>query len=196
MLKKIVSICILSLGLLACTTAEPKPVNQLAGYPKWVSNAESKSEYIAATGSVKLGPAGIPVGRKIALTNARVELGKIMKTKMASITKNYTEAIGVGEEQEANSNFSQTSNAFSNEVLSGSKQLDMFISPQNDLYVLIGISKKEIEEKYKKKMMELTGKLKEEKKISVKITSKKAQEELQQAIEKDDMTKEIQSREI
>ena len=63
------------------------------------------------------------------------------------------------------------------------------------MYVLIGISKKEIEEKYKKKMMELTEKLKEEKKISVKITSKKAQDKLQQAIEKDDMTKEIQSME-
>ena len=127
MLKKIVSICLLSMGLLACTTAEPTSVNPLAGYPGWDMNIESKPEYIAASGSVKLGLAGISVGRKIALTNARVELGKTMRTKMASITKNYTEAIGVGENQESMSNFNQTSHEFSNEVLSGSKQLDMFV---------------------------------------------------------------------
>lgn len=118
------------------------------GLPQWVLMPEVEGA-TAAVGSAKIGKAGIQFARNQALLAARAELARTVEIKVKDLTKNYTNVVGVGDQETVEMVASNVSKSVANQSLKGSKQMDIFISPTNELYVLVAVPNAELKEEIK-----------------------------------------------
>ncbi|MFH1961572.1 MAG: LPP20 family lipoprotein [bacterium] len=109
---------------------------EFANAPGWVLNP-SVEKGLAAVGIAKAGPAGMQFARTEALSNGRDELVRIMSVKVSNMVKNFSQVTGVGNAQAVDKVASQVSKQIAAEVLNGSRQKDMWVSPSGDIYILM-----------------------------------------------------------
>ena len=112
---------------------------EFANAPVWVLNP-SVEKGLAALGSAKIGNAGMQFARTEALANGRDELARIMSVKVSNMVKNFSQATGLGNSQTVDKVASQVSKQIASEVLSGSRQKDMWVSPSGDVYILVVVA--------------------------------------------------------
>ena len=155
--------------------------NEFANAPRWVLNPEMEGG-LAAVGSAKIGKAGIQFARTEALANARDELARQLQVKVKNMVKNFTQQIGVGDEQTVDKVSVQVSKQVTSTVLQGSKQKDMWISPSGELYVLVVLDPAAVKQAVKESTL---SSLKNERALWQKFQAKKAYEELDKEIEKE-----------
>jgi hypothetical protein len=158
-----------------------KWANEFANAPKWVLNPETAGT-LSAVGSAKIGPAGMQFARTEALANARDELARQLSVKVKNMVKNFTQVIGAGDDQTVDKVSVQVSKQVTSQVLQGSKQKDMWISPSGTLYVLVVLDPQSVQKAIKEAT--LTS-LKNEKALWQKFMAKKAYEELDKEIQKE-----------
>jgi len=195
MKKILLVLAILTLG--ACSTGQPKvqqttnsqgkyqdlPQNQLGNLPKWALNPYVEGAQ-SAVGMAIVGKSGLANARAKALARGRAELSKQMELKAKTLTKDYVNTVGEGKDEVSEAVFSQVSNEISSQTLVGSKQVDMFLSEKNELYVLVAIPNDSIKEAAKKAMNKGIDKLKSDEKLYQEFKSEQAQKELDLAVEK------------
>jgi len=155
--------------------------NEFANAPKWVLNPEMEGG-LSAVGSAKIGKAGIQFARTEALANARDELARILTVKVKNMVKNFTQQIGVGDEQTVDKVSVQVSKQVTSTVLQGSRQKDMWISPSGELYVLVVLDPASVKNAIKQATL---SSLKNERALWQQFQAKKAYEELDREIEKE-----------
>ncbi|MFH1097446.1 MAG: LPP20 family lipoprotein [Candidatus Desantisbacteria bacterium] len=109
---------------------------EFADAPKWVLDT-SVEKGLAAVGSAKIGKVGMQFARTEALANGRDELVRIMNVKISNMVKNFSQVTGVGDAQSVDKVSNQVSKQIASEVLSGSRQKDMWVSPSGDVYILV-----------------------------------------------------------
>ncbi|RMD46810.1 MAG: hypothetical protein D6834_01890 [Aquificota bacterium] len=168
---------------------EPKPEkvqapqwkNEFANAPKWVLNPQMEGG-LSAVGSAKIGRAGMQFARTEALANARDELARQLQVKVKNMVKNFTQQIGVGDEQTVDKVSVQVSKQVTSTVLQGSRQKDMWISPSGELYVLVVLDPASVKEAVKQATL---SSLKNERALWQKFQAKKAYEELDREVEKE-----------
>ncbi len=182
-----------SIAFISCGEKKPAPqqqpakiqnqqwANEFANAPKWVLSPEMEGG-LAAVGSAKIGKAGIQFARTEALANARDELARILTVKVKNMVKNFTQQIGVGDEQTVDKVSAQVSKQVTSTVLQGSRQKDMWISPSGELYVLVVLDPASVKEAVKQATL---SSFKNERALWQQFQAKKAYEELDKEIEKE-----------
>ncbi|BDU51052.1 LPP20 family lipoprotein [Haliovirga abyssi] len=166
-----------------CANNKPKPetkVQQQSQYPNWVMNP-SVEDGIAAVGSAKIGAAGLSFARTEAMANARDELARQLEVKVNNMFKSYTNAVGVGGQDGVDKVATNVSKQVSSKVLTNSKQINMWISPEKEVYILVAIKKEDTLPKIKETV---NSTLRNEKALWQEFKSKNAQDELDSSIDK------------
>ncbi len=114
----------------------PALQQEFANAPNWVLNPQSAGKLVAV-GSAKVGPAGMQFAREEALAAARDELARMMSVRVKSMVKRFMQTTGVGDAQAVDRVSATVSKQVTNQVLSGSRQKDLWISPSGEVYVLV-----------------------------------------------------------
>ena len=104
--------------------------------PAWVLNGHAEAS-ISAVGSAVIGKSGMQFAKTEALAHGRNELARQVSTKVKAMVNNFVQQTGLGDEQLVDRFSKQMTKQITNETLSGSRQKDMWISPSNELYVLV-----------------------------------------------------------
>ena len=152
--------------------------------PKWVCMPEDVEGGIVAVGSAPKNAAGdIQFQREEAMAAARDALARRLSVKVKNMFKQFKATTGAGNNQTFEKATQSVSKQLSSKILRNSKQLNMWISPKGTMYVLVGIpNQEELKEEVKNAVK---TSLKNDQALYQKFLSKKAQEELDKAIEKE-----------
>lgn len=177
---------VLSFALQGCASkpdkvAAPGLVDEFKKAPKWVLDL-SDEKGLNAVGSAKLGKAGMQFARTEALANGRNELARIMNLKVKNLVKNFTQTTGIGDDQTVDTVSSQVSKQVADQVLTGSRQKDLWISPSGELYVLVVLDTATAAQAVKESIQ---TSYRNERALWQQFQAKKAYEELDDEIEKE-----------
>ncbi|WP_457640346.1 LPP20 family lipoprotein [Persephonella sp.] len=173
----------------SCGKKEPEKVEQVqaeawkkefANAPQWVLNPQVEGA-LAAVGSAKIGPAGMQFARTEALANARDEIARMLQIKVKNMIKNFTQVTGIGDQQTVDKVSAQVSKQVASQVLTGSQQREMWISPSGELYVLVVLDPGAVKEAVKQATI---SSFKNERALWQQFQAKKAYEELEREIQK------------
>jgi len=148
--------------------------------PAWVLNGHAEAS-ISAVGSAVIGKSGMQFAKTEALAHGRNELARQVSTKVKAMVNNFVQQTGLGDEQLVDRFSKQMTKQITNETLSGSRQKDMWISPSNELYVLVVMDPAAVKETVKK---ELTTTYQSDQARWQEFQSKNGEAELDREIEK------------
>jgi hypothetical protein len=190
-MKRIISIALVAgLGFfIGCSNKTPKKIQPAceidgAKAPSWICDGGANmTGGIFAVGSAPKSPLGIGFQRSEAMAHARDELARELELKVKNMFKTYLSSTGVGDNQTAERVAQSVSKQISNKVLRGSRLLQTWISPKGTMYVLVGIRNNDELKKAIKQAAQTT--FKNDEALWQEFKAKKAQEELDAAIEKE-----------
>jgi hypothetical protein len=173
--------------LSGCATSSkvesPLLKNEFENAPEWVTTGGGSVEgVVSAIGSAKVGPAGMNFARTEALSNGRSELARQISTRVKDMVKNFTQTTGVGDDETVDKVSAQVSKQVTNQMLSGTKQKDSWISPSSTYYALMVIDPLALKSSVKDSVM---TSYKNDKALWQQFQAKKAYEELEKEIEKE-----------
>jgi len=173
--------------LTGCGNVQPKPnfdqckINGQEA-PAWVCNGGANMEGgIYGVGSAPKSPLGISFQRNEAVAQARDEIARQLKVKVKNMIKSYLSATGTGDNQTAERVATQVSKQLTSQVLEGSKLLKTWQANDGTLYVLVGMNKS-IKEQVKNATKTT---FKNDQALWQEFKAKKAQEELDAAVDKE-----------
>ncbi|OQY10829.1 MAG: hypothetical protein B6I28_00115 [Fusobacteriia bacterium 4572_132] len=147
-------------------------------YPSWVMNP-AVEDGIAAVGSAKMGAAGLSFARTEAMANARDELARQLEIKVNNMFKSYTSSVGVGGQDGVDKVATNVSKQVASKVLTNSKQIDMWISPEKEVYILVAIKKEDTVAPIKETV---NSTMQNDKALWQEFKSQKAQDELDASV--------------
>jgi len=180
--KSILVLTILtSIGIVGCSAKETKPelgsnVNyeKVKEYPKWIIQPVY-DKGIAGVGSAKITDLGFDFARKEAMANARVDLGGQIKTKVDGLFKSYTSKIGVGESTSVDALSENTIKELISVELKGASLKDTWISPENELFILMTIDNERLIESTTRSIEDLNNYTDKDLRLKIKAESSQAQ---------------------
>ena len=180
--KSILVLAILtSIGIVGCSAKETKPelgsnVNyeKVKEYPKWIIQPVY-DKGIAGVGSAKITDLGFDFARKEAMANARVDLGGQIKTKVDGLFKSYTSKIGVGESTSVDALSENTIKELISVELKGASLKDTWISPENELFILMTIDNERLIESTTRSIEDLNNYTDKDLRLKIKAESSQAQ---------------------
>lgn len=184
MKKLILAISVLALMLAGCAKQEAK--QQLAdpcfvGAPSWVLNPQVEGA-LAAVGSAQKSKAGMQFTRDAAMANARSEITRMIEVKVNTMMKDFTQTTGVGDAETVDKVTSSVSKQIASQTLQGTQQKDIWMSPCSELYVLVVLNPTKVAELTKQ---QVSTSLKNDQALWQQFQAKKAQDELDAAIDKE-----------
>jgi hypothetical protein len=112
--------------------------------PDWVLTG-GDDDMFSAVGSARIGKGGLQFARTEAMAHGLGELARQVAVKVRSLVNSFVQQTGIGDDQTLDSFSRQVSKLVTDEVLSGSRQKDMWISPAPDVYVLMILDKDAVE---------------------------------------------------
>ncbi len=154
----------------------------MKGAPSWVLSPEVKGSKIAAVGSAKIGKAGLQFARTEALANARDELARMIEIRVKNMVKNFMQVTGVGDAETVDRVSVQVSKQVAYQTIRGSKQVALWRSPCNELFVLVGVDPEMVKDFIK---TQVETSLKNEQALWQLYQAKKAYQELDREIDKE-----------
>ena len=163
-----------------CGSKEPARPAKFANAPEWVLNPQTE-EGLAAVGSAQKSPGGMQFQRTEAMANARDELARILSVKVNNMTKNFMQSTGVGDAQTFEKVASQVSKQVASQTLEGSRQKDVWIAEDGELYILVTLDPATVKE-YTKEAMRTS--MKNEEALWQQFQAQKADQQLDAEIEK------------
>ncbi len=152
------------------------------GAPAWVLSPDASGLKLAAVGSAKMSKAGMQFTRTEALANARDELARMIELRVKNMVKNFMQVTGVGDAETVDRVSVQVSKQVAYQTIRGSKQKEIWMSPCNELYVLVSVDPKMVKEFIK---TQVETSLKNEQALWQLYQAKKAYEELDREIDKE-----------
>ncbi|OQY42195.1 MAG: hypothetical protein B6227_02860 [Fusobacteriia bacterium 4572_74] len=164
-----------------CTAKETKPelgsnVNyeKVKEYPKWVIQP-TYDKGIAGVGSAKMTDLGFDFARKEAMATARLDLAGQIKTKVNGLFKSYTSKIGVGESTSVDTLSENITKELVNIDLKGASLRETWISPKDELYVLMTVDSERLIESTTKAINNPNNYTDENLKLKIKAESSQAE---------------------
>lgn len=151
------------------------------GAPTWVLSPELEGALVAS-GSAKIGPAGMQFAKTEAMAAGRDELARMLNVKVENMVKNFTQVTGVGDAQSIDKVSSQVSRQVANQVLSGSRQQNIWQSQCNELWVLVALDPELVKEQTKKAV---ESSYKNDNALWQQFQAKKAYDELDKELNKE-----------
>ena len=161
MKRPVIVLTIICLTLLMVVTGCGKKVKKIDNdryeeefehAPDWVI-AEHKGDAFSAVGSAHIGKGGIQFARTEALSNARSELARQVSVKVRGLVNTFAQQAGYGDRQTLDAYSKQVSKHVTDEILAGSREKDLWISPSEDIYVLAILEKDDVKESVRRQMI-------------------------------------------
>lgn len=185
-MRKIFSIALIGGSLLffGCSKSPSTPECQIDGAkaPSWVCDGgASMKGGIFAVGSAPKSPLGITFQREEAMAHARDEIAREIKLKVKNMIKSYMSSTGMGDSQTAERVVTSVSKQVTSLALQGTKLIKTWTSPNGTMYVLVGVDKNI--KNYVKNAVATT--FRNDKALWQEFKAKKAQEELERAVDKE-----------
>jgi hypothetical protein len=180
-------ITLVSFMLISCASdgssaKASKRKGKYANVPQWFFDPNVEGG-IGAVGISKIGKAGLAFAKTDALSQARDELSKTISINVKNMIKNFTQEIGVGDDQTVDKVAQQVSKQLSANTISNSVQKNMYINEETEeVYVHVVMD----ENKYKETLKSQTSSsFKNEKAMHQQMLAKKGQEDLDKEIAKE-----------
>ncbi len=142
--------------------------------PEWVLQPTYTSG-IAAVGQAKIGKAGLSFAKTGALANARNEIARQVEVQVDNMFTSYLNTTGIGNDESVDKVATDVSKQVASLSLKGSKQLNVWISEDNDVYVLVGVDNSILNQQVKESVVN-------QKALYQEIKAKQAQDELETAV--------------
>jgi hypothetical protein len=164
------------------SSSSNKRKGKYANVPQWFFDPNVEGG-IGSVGISKIGKAGLAFAKTDALSQARDELSRTISINVKNMIKNFTQEIGVGDDQAVDKVAQQVSKQLSSNTISNSVQKNMYINEETEeVYVHVVMDEKKYKDTLKSQI--LTS-YKNEKAINQMIQSKIAQEDMEKNIAKD-----------
>ncbi len=121
--------------------------NEFAGAPEWVLHgcaafwAEEDADAgarICGVGDAAIGQS-MSIARTKATSRARTEISRTLETKVKNMVKDFQEQVTDGEAEMSAEQFSTTTISLSRSTLNGTTIHKSWVSPTNQLYVLVSL---------------------------------------------------------
>ncbi|RME86529.1 MAG: hypothetical protein D6771_01735 [Zetaproteobacteria bacterium] len=190
-MRKTIAMLVVAAAAAGCAKKEEAPPPQVqnpvfqqefANAPSWVLNAKSTGSVLVAVGSAKAqSPEMIQFAREEAMAAARDELARQMSVRVKNMVKRFMQTTGVGDAKTVDRVSATVSKQVTNQVLSGSHQTDLWISPSGVVWVRVELDPKMAREAVVQAMR--TSMTKEA--LWQQFQAKKAFDELQAEIEQE-----------
>jgi hypothetical protein len=161
---------------------EQEVVDPMAGYPAWILDPNVE-DGLGSVGSAFIGAAGMQFARQEALANARDELARQVSVKVQNMFKSYTNSIGLGGRDGVEKVATNVSKQVSNQTLKGSRQKELWISPDKELFVQVVIPNEILEDEARKAVESQTPIGTSDRALWQEFKAKNAQAELDSAID-------------
>ncbi|MFW6099757.1 MAG: LPP20 family lipoprotein [Bacteroidota bacterium] len=179
--------CVLLLAACSSTPSTVDESSDMSGEfenaPEWVLSEGSNIEgSLAAVGSSKIGKAGVGSARRNAIAQGRNELASQVEVKVKTMVKNFTQEIGVGDDQTVDRVSVQASKQVAKKVLNGAQPQAFWQSPSNTIYELVVLDPESLKQ-YIKDSVDTS--FKREEALWQKYQAEKAWEELDKEAEKE-----------
>ncbi len=143
-------------------------------YPKWVIQP-AYDKGIAGVGSAKVTDLGFDFARKEAMANARLDLGGQIRTKVDGLFKSYISKIGVGESTSVDTLSENIIKELVSVDLKGASLKETWISPENELFVLMTVDNEKLIETTTKAINNPNNYADENLKLKIKAESSQAE---------------------
>lgn len=155
----------------------------LSDAPAWVVQGGAEGG-LSAVGAAKISKAGFNFSRTEALATGRDELARIMEVKVNNMFKSFTQSTGIGDTETVDKVSANVSKQVASKMISGSKQVNLWVAPSpcDEIYVLVGVDAALAQAAIKEQAM---SSLKNEQALWQQFQAKKAQEELDTAVQKE-----------
>jgi len=152
--------------------------------PEWVCSPTDMKGGISALGSAQPNDAhDIQFQREEAIAAARDALARRISVKVKNMFKQFKSTTGAGDDQTFDKATESVSKQVASQVLNGSKLLKTWISPKGTMFVLVGLpDQTQLKQNVKNAV---NSSFRNDNALYQKFLSKKAQEELDEAIEKE-----------
>lgn len=136
------------IAISGCASKEVTPDEQLpsefAGAPEWVLQGcgaywvDDGGARICGVGNAKIGRS-MSIARTKATSRGRAEISRTLESKVKSMVKDFQEQVTDGEEEMTAEQFSSTTVLLSKTALNGTSVQQTWISPSNQIYILIAL---------------------------------------------------------
>ncbi len=181
MKKTLIFMAVLAIGcvmFVGCKSAETKT----SKLPSWVLVPPEGG--ISASGSAKIGPAGLQLAKTEATANARDEIARSLNVRVKNMLKNFTETTGVGDDQTVDKVFTNVSKQVAKVDLSGSivKKAEVI---DETIYILVAVQPEVVSQVAAAMKQAAATSFKNDKALWQKFQAKKGHEELEKEIEKE-----------
>ncbi len=185
---------ILSLGIglatifIGCANNQPQTNSfscQIEGAqaPKWVCNPEDMEGAIVAVGSAQKNAGNdFQFQKEEAMQAARDALARRISVKVKNMFKQFKSTTGTGANQTFDKVTESVSKQVASQVLNGTKQENLWISPKGTMFVEVSMPTAQVKEAVKEAVK---TSYQNNKALYQKFLGKKAQEELDSAVEKE-----------
>lgn len=186
-MKKILLMCAIALPLVivgcggkttSVESADPAVTACLAGAPNWVINGGAEGG-LSGVGAAKIGKAGVNFARTEALAGGRDEIARVLSVKVNNMFKQFTQTTGIGDNETVDKVTANVSKQVASQMISGSKQIGSWVSPCNEMYVLVGVDAALAQQAIKEQSL---SSLKNEQALWQQFQAKNAQDELDAAV--------------
>lgn len=140
--RKIAVAAVLGVMSMGCAASPPLAVapasvrSALAGAPQWVLSPDTAGG-VAGVGIAPKSAGGIQLQRTEALASARDELARQMEIKVKNLFTGFAQTTGIGDQQTLDKVSKNASRQLADQTLAGSKQKDLWVSPDGTLYALV-----------------------------------------------------------
>ncbi len=181
-MKKLLFVLItLSIFMSACSNKEVKEEKReltpianktYKDYPDWVLQPDYENG-IAAVGQAKA------FAKQEALAVARGELARIIEVQVDDMFKSYVNSVGLGGEDGVEKVSTSISKQVASVSLKGSEQKDLWISKDNEIFILVGISYENLK---KETLNTVKTTLNTDEALWQEFKAKQAQDELEAAV--------------
>ncbi|MBQ3037619.1 MAG: LPP20 family lipoprotein [Clostridia bacterium] len=148
------------------------------GAPEWAISGAAEGG-LSAVGMAKIGKAGINFARTEALANGRDEIARILSIKVNNMFKNFTQTTGIGDEETVDRVAASVSKQVASQMISGSKQFASWVSPCNELYILVAVDTQIAQEAV---ISQSVSSFKNNEALWQQYVAEKGQEELEKAV--------------
>ncbi len=147
--------------------------------PGWVCDQPVSGIELSAVGYADKSAAGINFMKQQAATAARVQLAQVMRVQVQNMIKQYAETTGTGDSETVDKVNTSVTKQITNEALVGSRIYKTRMSPNGNLYVLVGLDGEGAKLAAKNA---LRTSMNNERALWQKFQAQKGQEELAEAI--------------
>lgn len=113
--------------------------NSQQAAPDWVCDMPVEGVAVSAVGVAAKSAAGVGFMKQMAMTDARVQLAQMVRTRVTNMIKQYAETTGAANQQTVDQVNTSVTKQITDETLVGTRLYRTIAGPDGSIYALVGL---------------------------------------------------------